>query len=399
MAKFISLVFVSLFTASAWAASPFLEISATNTFRSAERAAVEAAISQAEAEGKPVIIEPAAAWCGPCLQLETEIENRKAEFEPLFAKFVYIKLEEMHFETFTADYMPFEVAWFPSFVIYNPATNKWTALAATTGNELLVVLNEYLANPSLADLYTERLLTLVRGTEKVDFDSILNALIPLSVEADAARYLAVWGEISTLLDAQPERFQATPDQIREYMKLAHNRLIERGVATLADIRAVDAKAYAGHEEDIGSIHTIEFHIPLGKLIRTQGNAAAADQCQSLSTKVAGMLSGASAEEQRLLQILRESFCMLLDIQLQRKSGVDARAWLATLTASEKNDMSDALMKIFALTGTDYDLALEYGTIIQQAYLESFKSHPEMLARVTAATNARLDAYRANKSHP
>ena len=58
-----------------------------------------------------------------------------------------------------------------------------------------------------------------------------------------------------------------------------------------------------------------------------------------------------------------------------------------------------VLAIFASTGTDYDLAIEYGTILQAAYQNAFKSRPELLARVTAATNARLDAYRANKSHP
>lgn len=399
MAKFISLAIASLFTASAWAGSPFLEISATNTFRSAERAAVEAAIVQAEAEGKPVIVEPAAAWCGPCLNLEKEIERRKAEFEPLFAKFVYVKLEEMHFETNYSDFMPFEVAWFPSFMIYNPASNKWTALAATTPDALLRVLNEYLNNPSLAELYTEPLLAILRGPGTVRVEPMLNALISLSVEADAARYLAVWGEISNLMNSNPERFEAPVDQIRDYMSMAHNRLIQRGVATIADIRAVDANAFAGYEQNPGMIQFMDFNVALGTLIRTQGNAAAADQCGALSAKVAALVTGASAEDQRSLQINREAECLMLEVQLQRKSGTDARTWLATLTDVEKRQMADTLMKMFALTGTDFDLAIEYGLIIQAAYLNAFKSRPEMLARVTVATNARLDAYRANKSHP
>ena len=228
---------------------------------------------------------------------------------------------------------------------------------------------------------------------------MLNALISLSVEADAARYLAVWGEISNLMNSNPERFEAPVDQIRDYMNMAHNRLIQRGVATIADIRAVDANAFAGYEQNPGMIQYMDFNVALGTLIRTQGNAAAADQCGALSAKVAGLVTGASAEDQRSLQINREAECLMLEVQLQRKSGTDARTWLATLTDVEKRQMADTLMKMFALTGTDFDLAIEYGLIIQAAYLNAFKSRPEMLARVTVATNARLDAYRANKSHP
>ncbi len=400
MTKLSAILFASLFSAYAWAGSPFLDISATNTFRSADRAIVEAAVVQAEAAGKPVLIDMSGAWCGPCNALDKQLEAMKAEMEPVLSQFVMVKLEEMHLEMiYGFDFLAFDIAWFPSFMIYNPATQRWTALGATTAPTLKQALLDYQANASLGDFYVDRLMNELRAGRPADAGAIIDAFIVASVEFDGPKYLATLKELVTFMDSNPALFNAPVGELRAYLAMAHSRLLERGVATVADVRAADSQAYAGLESDFGMLQNVEFGIPIGRLIRTQGNVAAADQCAALNAKTAELVKGASLDDQRSLQLVRDIQCLMLDIQVGRKTGVEARAYLATLNANEQRAMTENLMKLFASTGTDFDLAIQFATVYKEMYEKAFAKNPEMLARVSKATTERLAAYQANKSHP
>jgi hypothetical protein len=398
----LAILVASLFSAAAWAGSPFLDISATNTWKSSERAAIEAAVTQAEAQGKFVLIDMAAAWCGPCLALDKEMEARKAEMEPVLQNYVYVKLEEMHLEQiYGVDFLGFEIAWFPSLFIVNPTTKQWTALGATQVDGLKQVLTDYKAQngAGIGHLYVDRFMTELRAGRPADFNAILDGMISASTEFDAASYLAVLKELTGIMDSNPALFNAPVNDMRAYLAMANSRLIERGVATVADVRAADAQAFAGLEQDANSLQNINFGNALGVLIRTKGNVAAAEQCSALSATVGAQLSFATAEDQRTLTLVRDIQCLLLDVQTGRKTGADARQYLTTMSEQEQRGMSESLMKLFGSTGTDFDLAIKYGTIVKTAYENAFKKRPELLARVQKATDDRLAAYAANKSHP
>ena len=328
------------------------------------------------------------------------MEQNKATLAPILSRFVMVTVEETHFEHINGnDFLGFEVSWFPSFMIYNPTNQRWTALSSGNANALAAKLDIYLNNSSFSDYYTNQILGNLRAGTPVNLEDLLNALIPLSTEADAGKYLATLTEISSFMEANPALFLETVDDIRLYLTMAHSRLIERGIATLADIRTADPKAFPGLEQDLRKLNSYAFAVPIGTLIRTQGNKAASDQCQALADAAVVATSAATPEQQRVLTVSRDLQCLLLEIQLQQKTGADARAYLATLSEEEKLQQSASLMKVFGATGTDFDLAIEYGTIWQAGNLNSLAKYPEVLARVQAATDARLNAYRANRSHP
>lgn len=396
---FLSLA-TALFHLPTGASSPFLPISETNTFRSGERVVIEAAIAQAEAEQKPVLIEISAAWCGPCASLEKELKNREQEFQPLLSRFINVHVEEMHLETVIGmDFLPSELLWFPSFAIYNPANNKWSLIAATTADTLKATLNDYLSQPNLSKFYVDRVLGPLRAGQKISGDTVIEAVIPLSVEASGADYLAFVQELGQFLVQHPNQFQDAPDTIREYVGLAHLKALEMNKVTVEQLIAADPNAFPGLSTNYAQIHQLQFRIPLGYLIRSQGNVAAAAQCSALAAKAEQAVQGAPASIARKLVLDRTLQCLLLEVEVKTKKGADVQAFVATLSEQEKKSLAAGLMKVFALTGENFDSAIDHLMIWKQIYVNNFANKPEMLERVQKATDARLAAYRTGKTHP
>ncbi len=385
---------------SVWAASPFLPISATNTFRSGERAIVEAAIAQAETEGKYVFIDMAAAWCGPCLALEKGEEANKAVLAPILKHFVYVKLEEMHLEMMGgADFMVTEIPWFPSLFIYNPANKRWSFLYASEVDSLKTTLEDYLAHESLSKYYVDQLNADLAGKDPVSDDTVMAAVVPLSTESSGADLLATTTAVTKMMTDHPDRFAVSIADMELEFTNVYIRSIEMGKLTFEQIRAADPMAFAEIKSTPLLLSRIMFRAPIGYAIRTRGNKVASDMCATLSGKVGDALKEATPEVQRKFLVARDLQCLLLQVQLKEKNGADVMTFEATLTDAERVKMAYELSKVYALTGTSFDKATYYGKIWQADYLKGLAKSPELLARVQTATDARLSAYAAGKSHP
>lgn len=385
---------------AAWSASPFLPISATNTFRSGERAIVEQAIADAEAQGKLVLIDMSAAWCGPCLGLDKDMEAKKAALQPTLDHFVYIKLEEMHLEMMAgADFMAHEIPWFPSLYVYNPANQKWSWLYAFNADGLNQALKDYMANGGVSALYLNNLMTKIQKGVKVELDDVMQALIPMSVEDTGANLLAATAKINAAFKANPSQFVFSADELAEGMAEPYKRSMERGQTTIEAVRGADANAFKGLETDFPGAYRMYFIVPVGRMIRADGNKAASDKCQALMADTMARIAAATADMKRELQLRMEFQCLLLKVQLKESSGADVAAYAAALSATERDKFSFSLMRVYALTGTNFQEAITFAKPWKAAYEKGYAKNAELLARIIKATDERLAAYAAGKSHP
>lgn len=391
------LLLAALFTAPVMAASPYLPVSATNTFASAERGEIEKAIAQAEAEGKYVLIDSAAAWCGPCAALDKAMEEKSAELAPTLSRFVFVHLDEMQFEAIVGeDFLPWDIMFFPSLHAYNPANGKWTFLGGTSGDSIKKELDAYLANPDLAGYYWNAF-TDTLTNEKVGSPN--DALAISASEVDGATYLARVKVVADLMTSKPEAFEGEVEELQNYvLNSAHRLALAMGKVTLAEVRAVNPGALADFENGGGTTHHLTFAQPISALVHKAGNKAAADQCAAISAQSAIAQAKAKPEMQRLTTLLRDLSCLQLKVQVKEAGSAEVKAYVATMTEAERTSRARELMKLFASTGTDFDSAIEHGRVYQKSYLDNLTKYPDMIARVQEATNARLGAYACGKSH-
>lgn len=401
--KFITILTGLLtLSSSAFAASPFLPISATNTFRSGERAIVEKAITEAETSGKFVLIDMAAAWCGPCLNLEKSEEANKELLAPTLTHFVSVKLEEMFLETFPgtgADFLATEIPWYPSLFIYNPTNGRWSMIYAFDANSLKASLDDYLAHPDLSAFYKNELDQKIASGTSVSGDEIQQALIPFALEQSGDAILNATTGILKAFTDHPDQFDTSADDLESQFSDIYLRALEMGKLSLDQIRQTDPKAFPGLETSARLLNRIYFHIPLGLAVRTLGNTAASGACEGLAQKATEVLNSLPAEDQRSAQLGRDMNCLILKLQLKEKTTSDVAAFEASMTAEERDGSSEELMKLYAATGESFEQALTYGKVWQADMEKAMASRPELLSRVTTATTARLEALSNGKTHP
>ncbi len=400
MKHLIRMTVLLLLTPAAWAASPFLPISATNPFRSGERAVVEQAVAQAEAQGKLVLIDMQAAWCGPCLSLEKDMEAKKAALQPTLDHFVYVKLEEMHLEMMAgADFLSQEIHWFPSLFVYNPASHKWSWLYASDADSLNQTLKDYLANGGVSALYLSGLTAKIQQGAKIEIDEVMRVLVPLSVESSSASLLTAVGNLLKAMAANPAQFNFTTTDFEDSVGEPYKTVMEREGTSLEAIRAVDANAFKDLATDYMGQFRMGFYVPIGRSIRVEGGKAASDKCSALASAVLGAMAAAPAAQKHELQVRMELQCLLLKVQLKESTGADVTAYVSKMAAGESDKFSYSLMRVFAATGTNFPDAINYGRPWQAAYEKNYAKNAELLARIIKATDARMAAYAAGKSHP
>lgn len=398
--KFLIALAALLIAGPVFAGSPFLPIDANNTFKSGERQIMEDAIARAEVSGKILLVDMAAAWCGPCLNLEKQMEEQKEELAPTLAHFEYVKLEEMHLEFLSgADFIAHEIPWFPSLYVYNPSNQKWTFLYATTAPELKSMLDTYLAHDSLSGFYVSELNAAIARGDKIEFDPIFTALFPLSVEDSGEAVLAETKLISDAIAANPAQFNFPVTDLYSAFEDVYLRSIEQGKLTLAQIQAADPNAFPDLVSTAGLVHQIYFRAQIGNLIRKQGNRAASAQCESINSTAAAAMSAFTEAEQRQFAISRGFQCLMLRVQLGEALGADIDAYAATLSEAERATFALSLAKNYALTGHDFDKAATNALIWKAVYEKNYAKYAELLARIQVATDQRLAAYAAGKSHP
>lgn len=394
------LLALTLWASASFAESPFLPISETNTFKSSERAAVEAAVAQAELEGKLVFVKMAAAWCGPCLALEKEMDQKAEELAPTLSHFVYVKLEEMHLEMMSgADFLAHEIAWFPSLYVYSPATKQWSFLYATDADTVKRMLDQIVDFGELTAPSVQNLEIALPGPAPVTLDLVMEAALPASTEKSGAEFLAILEPVHSALSATPERFAFTREEFEGEIAIAYLRAIERGELTFDQIRAFDPAAFPGVAEDAFLYNDIFFEAEIGRLIRKEGNKAASDQCAGLASTVEAAIAALPEEDVRTLTVVHALQCSLLKIQLGEASAPELDAFVATLSEEEVLKFSRSLAKNYAQTKVAFDKAIQYASNWKAAYEKGYAGHAELLARIQTATDQVLAAFAAGKTHP
>jgi hypothetical protein len=127
--------------------------------------------------------------------------------------------------------------------------------------------------------------------------------------------------------------------------------------------------------------------------------AASTQCAAVTAAAREATKAMSKALQHELSVREDLQCLMLQVQLKQKTGSDVAAYAATLSDKDQDHFSGQLMKIFALTGTNFQQAVFYGEKWKANYEKAFKSSKVLLERIQKATKERLEAYEAGKTHP
>jgi hypothetical protein len=234
---------------------------------------------------------------------------------------------------------------------------------------------------------------------RVGTPNIQQAIFSLAVEGSGADLLAATTGIMQRMKAHPNLFTSTPTDMETQFTEAYMRALEMGKLTYEEIRAKDADAFAGFDTDFYLQHRIFFDAPRSLLIRSQGNKAASDQCAALAVKASEVQKNAEPALLRRFEILRDLECMILKVELKEANGIDVMNYFNALSAPERGAYADNFMKIFALTGTNFNEATQIAAAWKASYEKAYAKYPELLARIQKATDERLAAYQAGKSHP
>ena len=102
---------------------------------------------------------------------------------------------------------------------------------------------------------------------------------------------------------------------------------------------------------------------------------------------------------RELTLRMELQCLLLKVQLKEAMGTEVTTYVNAMSQPEREKFSYSLMRVFAMTGTNYQDAITYGSPWKAAYEKAYAKSAELLARIIKATDERMAAYAAGKSHP
>jgi hypothetical protein len=369
---------------------------------SVDRVILDAAVERAQAEKKTVILEVAAAWCGPCTQFAYDMDTHPENFRSLASRgYLFLKGESEKVVEGTplnlTDFLPRVVRFFPSFYVYTPAQG-WIFLgSANSFADLNVLLENVVGRPpmKLAEIRTaiEAL-----GTKGED----LNSVTPQN-----ARLQAILNDVSANF-TYPEAKQLVELLAQENAKYPNMGLGDvvdfipglfmpdyLGMGAVSfDLLKADFPVVAENLTDVSSddFSNHMFSQTITYLNLKSGNAVAAQQCpaiwQSVRARfVKGTLSDADFQA-RLKSMDQGAAALCADLEWRVTGATDAvKRKVAALDPSKISDWA----LVAGLGNIDQAVAIYHAQFEEyaQSYNATLATLQKRLDQAVSAGNQTL----------
>ena len=302
---------------------------------SLDRTTLDQTIQRAQQEKKSVILEVAAAWCGPCTEFAYDLhehpESLKALSEAgyLFAKVEYEKVSGDNINR--TDFLPKTIFFFPSFYLYS--NGQWKSLGTYGSTSTLLQVLKQTAGQQLSLSITEvkAYLEALEKSNGASSDSLLSTRFGISTMAVSDYYsYADAKTIINLLRTEELRFPSlglgdTASMIETYGLQVY---LGRSDVSLADLQK-DFPAVVANMIDVSqdNFDNSIFKRKLENLVRSSGIKAAFNQCAAISQEVRaklipGTLSGADLEK-KMKQVDKDFALACANLELRANGPSEA----------------------------------------------------------------------------
>lgn len=374
-------------------------------YASPEKTLVDQAFQRAKANKKLLVIDVSAAWCAPCKLASKGMQIGSEKFNEVMKKYEFLELEQTFFSA--EDYLPFEISSFPSFVVVDPAMNKWAVTAGYENvDKLAEKLETFATKKSFLDEQLNKFRENLAQNKKLEI-SLYEWSTSIIAEKSTEEISSLFAEIKKANADKPELFdqdEKSAWQWPNFKGKMYRELIARGVMTLQDVISQDPNYFTSIANNSGSIGSLAFAASLKNIRREKGSVAAAKACDALADKVTAdyvftpkaIPEGANAEETKKItednektkksfersQINRKYTCLLENV-LTKLAKNDAV--LAFVNSFSEEDLASgkslvsyvSLSKLLAFSGADFARAITY---VEKSTADSLKSKEEYIAK-------------------
>jgi thiol-disulfide isomerase/thioredoxin len=284
---------------------------------------VAATLARVRESGKVALFKVSGAWCPPCQLLSKLIEQSSGspETKAILDAYEIVEIEEQHLlDANLSSFLPFQVQFYPSLVVFHPASNTWSLLLVESDEvQLRERLGAFAADRSAIASGFASLDRALQFKDKKALDPLYSLPLAFALELDRAsgekqlERLVSWVKENSLA---LQALAVSADEISDFASSAQldftRALVSAGKMTRDELARVRKAELTAARADFGGQSTLTgllFTSPLTHVLRTQGLPAAAKACgeyvldlEDRYAPVPGVLPrGATAEEARSLR--------------------------------------------------------------------------------------------------
>jgi|GEM_PF-4252508 len=395
-----------------------------------ETTVVKEAIARAKASGKKVVIKVSGAWCPPCQLLSQALDEAKdnAELKSTLARYEFVEVEERHFLNGTlSDFLPFQIQFYPSLVLHDPATGRYSlTLAESSVPDFRQQLEGFARDGSAIPAGYASIESAIANNDFAPLNPLYSLPIAFAVEYPRAEAEAALAKFIAYVKASKAQLVKLGMSAQDVDSVSvdstdafYRALLSNGKVSADETEKALADDLATARSDAGSgpykVKSITFTAPLAQILISKGVAQAAKECSALAkrseTKFAPILdtvpADATAEDKKTIDganaELVEAFkanvrsyeivCTTLGARAKTLAPEAALKVVKSFSQADidaKKVSAHDLARIAAL-GSDFNQAVQLETQYRDTYILGVTTSLEKSDKAIAAAQKELDA--------